>query len=351
MWLDRLPKAELHCHLDGSVPLPVLRKLCVKGHVEVPGDEKAFRKLAEAGEECESLTEYLKAFELPLSCLKTEEAFYTAAFETAASAAEEGVRYLELRFAPLLSESESLTAESIIEASAAGLEKAFREKGIYASLILCGMRHFPEKDNFRTLELGKKYLGRGVCGADLAGDESAYFNEQFLEYFKRAGKYEIPFTVHSGECGRIENIALAVDHGAKRIGHGIAMSGDRKLQEKLRGRGIGVELCPHSNIQTGACLKIHPSNPQLHSGAVRAVEKYPFREFMDNGLNISINTDNRTVTNTTVKKELQFLDSHSGLSPREAAMLMKQAMETSFAENGIKQQVKKEVEQWEKEYA
>mgnify|MGYP000535747593 FL=1 len=88
MWLDRLPKAELHCHLDGSVPLPVLRKLCVKGHVEVPGDEKAFRKLAEAGEECESLTEYLKAFELPLSCLKTEEAFYTAAFETAASAAE-----------------------------------------------------------------------------------------------------------------------------------------------------------------------------------------------------------------------------------------------------------------------
>ena len=98
-------------------------------------------------------------------------------------------------------------------------------------------------------------------------------------------------------------------------------------------------------------MKIHPSNPQLHSGAVRAVEKYPFREFMDNGLNISINTDNRTVTNTTMKKELQFLDSDSGLSPREAAMLMKQAMETSFAEDGIKQQVKKEVEQWEKEYA
>ena len=109
------------------------------------------------------------------------------------------MRYLELRFAPLLSESESLTAESIIEASAAGLEKAFREKGIYASLIICGMRHFPEKDNFRTLELGKKYLGRGVCGADLAGDESAYSNEQFLEYFKSAGKYEIPFTVNSGE--------------------------------------------------------------------------------------------------------------------------------------------------------
>ena len=80
--------------------------------------------------------------------------------------------------------------------------------------------------------------------------------KNFLEYFKRAGKYEIPFTVHSGECGRIENIALAVDHGAKRIGHGIAMSGDQKLQEKLRGRGIGVELCPHSNIQTGACLKM-----------------------------------------------------------------------------------------------
>lgn len=336
MWLDRLPKVELHCHLDGSIPLEVLKDLCVMGHITVPGDEKQFRRLAEAGDNCESLTEYLKAFELPLSCLKTEESFFRASYAVAAQAAMENVKYMEIRFAPLLSETSALAAESVIEASIAGLQKACKEKGIYTSLILCGMRHFSVSDNYRTLDLGKQYLNKGVCGIDLAGDESAYQNELFLDYFKKAENSGIPLTVHSGECSRIQNIELAVEYGARRIGHGIAMRGNDALQELIRKKEIGVELCPNSNIQTGA---------------VASAEEYPFREFLDHGVKISINTDNRTVTNTTMKKELQFLDTHFGLSVEEAKRLMMQAMETSFAEKGMKESVIKEVWQWKEESA
>ncbi len=188
MWIERLPKVELHCHLDGSVPVPVLKRLCLAGNVAIPGDDAEFRKLIEAGEDCGSLTEYLRAFDLPLQCLRTEEAFFTASYETAANAAKEGVCYLELRFAPLLSETSKLPAEGIIEAAAAGLEKAALEQGIHAAFILCGMRHFKEAENFRTLKLAKQYLDRGVCGLDLAGDESAFPNEAFGG-MREKGKY------------------------------------------------------------------------------------------------------------------------------------------------------------------
>ncbi len=330
MWIERLPKVELHCHLDGSVPVPVLKRLCLAGNVAIPGDDAEFRKLIEAGEDCGSLTEYLRAFDLPLQCLRTEEAFFTASYETAANAAKEGVCYLELRFAPLLSETSKLPAEGIIEAAAAGLEKAALEQGIHAAFILCGMRHFKEAENFRTLKLAKQYLDRGVCGLDLAGDESAFPNEAFQEYFRRASREDIPFTVHSGECGRKENIELAVSYGAGRIGHGIAMKGDVRLQEKIAASGIGVEMCPSSNLQTKA---------------VTGWEEYPFREFLDRGVNVSVNTDNRTVTNTTVTTELKLLQEHFNLTSGEAAELMKRSMDVSFAQESTKKIVKKKIDE------
>ena len=335
MWLEKLPKVELHCHLDGSIPIPVLKKLCLMGGVAIPQNDMEFRQLIEAKEDCESLTEYLQAFALPLNCLKTEEAFLIASYETVAKAAEEGTRYLELRFAPLLSETENLPAEKIIEAAVAGLQKAMKEHHIDAGFILCGMRHFHEKQNMRTLDLAKKYLHNGVCGLDLAGDESAFPNEQFASYFQKAAKYDVPFTIHAGECGRSENIKLAVQYGAKRIGHGIAMRGDTDLQNTLIKHGVGVEMCPSSNMQTKA---------------VSNWACYPFREFLEQGLAISINTDNRTVTNTTMTKELQVLQKQCHLTKQEAGALMKQAIDISFAEESIKKMIQEEILAWEKAY-
>lgn len=335
MWLEKLPKIELHCHLDGSIPISVLKKLCLLGDIAIPQNDIEFRKLIEAKEDCESLTEYLQAFALPLKCLKTEDAFFIASYETVAKAAQEGTRYLELRFAPLLSETKDLPAEKIIEAAIAGLQKATKEYHMDAGFILCGMRHFHEKQNMRTLDLAKKYLQRGVCGLDLAGDESAFPNEQFATYFQKAIQYDVPFTIHAGECGRSENIKLAVQYGAKRIGHGIAMRQNTSLQNAVIRHGVGVEMCPSSNMQTKA---------------VSSWENYPFREFLEQGVLISINTDNRTVTNTTMTKELQLLQKQFHLTCQEAGTLMKQALTTSFVEESTKKEIQKEILAWEKAY-
>ncbi len=312
MCLEKLPKIELHCHLDGSIPISVLKKLCLLGDIAIPQNDIEFRNLIEAKEDCESLTEYLRAFVLPLQCLKTEDAFFIASYETVAKAAQEGTHYLELRFAPLLSETKDLPAEKIIEAAIAGLQKATKAYHMEAGFILCGMRHFHEKQNMRTLDLAKKYLQRGVCGLDLAGDESAFSNEQFATYFQKA-----------------------IQYGAKRIGHGIAMRQNTSLQNAVIRHGVGVEMCPSSNMQTKA---------------VSGWENYPFREFLEQGVLISINTDNRTVTNTTMTKELQLLQKQFHLTCQEAGTLMKQALITSFAEESTKKEIQKEILAWEKAY-
>lgn len=332
MWFEKMPKVELHCHLDGSIPVDILRQLCEKEMVRIPKERGAFLKLVQADDDCESLEEYLKSFEIPLSCLKSEEAFREAAYYTALSASRENVRYMEIRFAPLLSVTESLPAEAITEAVAAGLLKAREEKGIISTILLCGMRHFTEDMNIKNLELAKRYLGKGVSGIDLAGNEAAFPNDMFREYFRRAKAEGIPFTIHSGECGSSRNIELAVEYGAARVGHGIAMSGSREIQELCRKNQIGIEMCPKSNLQTKA---------------VASIEKYPLREFLDNGVAVTINTDNRTVTGTTVSQELGLLAEHFQLTEEEGRAIMQNAVRTSFADEDVKRAVGQEIAQWE----
>ncbi|EEQ60134.1 adenosine deaminase [Clostridiales bacterium 1_7_47FAA] len=332
MWIDSIPKVELHCHLDGSIPADVLLQLCRKGMVRVPQAREDFLKLVRADEECGSLADYLKSFEIPLRCLKSEEAFYQAAYHTACAASGENVRYMEIRFAPLLSASDALPAQAVIEAVAAGLSRARTETGIICAILLCGMRQFTDEMNLKNLELAKAYLGKGVAGVDLAGDEAAYPNELFREYFARAGEAGIPFTIHSGECGRARNIELAVEYGAARVGHGIAMRGNPRLQELCREKHVGVEMCPKSNLQTGA---------------VAGIGEYPLREFLDNGLLVSLNTDNRTVTGTTVSQELGLMEEHFRLTKEEGKAVMKNAIRTSFADQWTKEKIAREIDSWE----
>ena len=143
------------------------------------------------------------------------------------------------------------------------------------------------------IRTAREYLGNGVCAADLAGAEAIYPMSEFMELFGQAKKLGMPFTIHAGECGNVQNILDSVEAGALRIGHGIAMRGNSEVQKMIREKGIGVEMCPISNLQTKA---------------VESESQYPLREFLDNGIKVTINTDNRTVSNTTMTK-LQFIQS------------------------------------------
>ena len=310
-----LPKAELHCHLDGSLPLKSICELLQR-------DVKAHQ--LQAGEHCGNLAEYLEKFELPLSCMQTEEGIKKASRDFLLETAKEQIRYIEVRFAPLLSVNETLNCRDVIEAVLTGLKEARTACGVHYNVIVCAMRHHTQKQNLEMLKISREFLGCGVCAADLAGNEAAFPMKHYTELFEQAKRWGMPFTIHAGECGSVENVITAVECGAARIGHGIALKGNREAIGLCREQGIGIEMCPISNLQTKA---------------VSGPEFYPIREFLDHGVRVTVNTDNRTVSNTTLTKELEFIQKTYGVRDEEVLLLMRNAVDAAFASDTVKEKL------------
>ena len=314
-----MPKIELHCHLDGSMSPKLVARL-----LEQRGEHFALeqiRERLEAKKDCHSLAEYLTCFDLPIRCLQTREGLALAAEELALLAAKEKIKYLEMRFAPAFSTKEGLSIREILESVRSGLKAAEEKADILTGMIVCGMRHLSPEENLGMLRESMELFGNGVVGCDLAGDEKAFPTADFAYFFAQAKKYQIPYTIHSGECGSSENIKAAIEMGASRLGHGIAMSGHPELMELCVEKGIGVEMCPTSNYQTKAVTK---------------EQEYPFREFFDAGIPISVNTDNRTVSQTTVTDEFMLLSELGMMNERISERIYKDSVAMSFAADEIK---------------
>ena len=171
-FIERLPKTDLHCHLDGSLRIPTILDLAEKQGVRLPADDpdKLF-KLIYAGDVCNSLEEYLKAFDITLSVMQNEEALYRCAYELVEDCAREGVRYLEVRYSPMLHTRQGLKLTAIVEAVIQGLRAGERKFGIRAGVLLCGIRSVSAESSLRMAELCVAYKNRGVVGFDLAGAE------------------------------------------------------------------------------------------------------------------------------------------------------------------------------------
>ena len=312
-------KVELHCHLDGSLnPVSVQEMLSEQGiHYEL----EILKEKLVVRPDCTSLTEYLEKFDLPLMCLQDKKGIVRAAYEVVRDASEENVKYIEVRFAPMLHTNKSLTCKEAIAYVVEGLQKGAEEFGVFASAIVCAMRHHSLEMNLEMLRVAKEFLGKGVCALDLAGDESAFPTELFRPLFKEASEYGVPFTIHSGECGSIENVREAIELGAKRMGHGIALMKDKDLQKKCVEKRIGIEMCPTSNLQTKA---------------IDSLEMYPLKEFMDQRIPVSLHTDNRTVSGTTLNDEFELAKCELGLNEEELCQCTRNAIETAFASEEVK---------------
>lgn len=310
-----LPKVELHCHLDGSLSREFIERRLGR---EVRPEELS------VADDCESLAEYLEKFSLPGMCLTDEEGLEEAAYDVLKNMSQENVCYAETRFAPLLHESESLKCDKVIEAVLRGMERGKKAFGVEYGVITCAMRHHGEEENLRMLKTARTYLGQGVCAADLAGAEASFPMSEFMNLFGEVKRMGMPFTLHAGECGSVKNIIDSVDAGAGRIGHGIAMRGDAELQKELAAKGIGIEMCPISNLQTKA---------------VTSTADYPIREFLDAGLRVTVNTDNRTVSNTSMTKELEFVQKTYGIRDEEVLLLMKNAVDAAFTDDAVKERL------------
>ena len=315
----KLPKVELHCHLDGSLSREFVEKRL--------GRQVGKEELS-VSNDCTSLAEYLEKFDLPGQCLQDEEGLEEAGYDVLRSMKQENVIYSEIRFAPLLSETDDMNCNKVIEAVLRGLERGKKEFGIDFGLIVCAMRHHSTEDNMRMIKTAREYLGSGVCAADLAGAESLYPMSEFMELFKKTKALGMPFTLHAGECGSVQNILDSVETGAGRIGHGIAMRGYADVQKELQKKGIGIEMCPISNLQTKA---------------VESTKNYPMREFLNAGLKVTVNTDNRTVSNTTLTKELEFIQKNYRITDEEIHLMMRNAVDVAFADDAVKERMLKYV--------
>ncbi|MDO4523239.1 MAG: adenosine deaminase [Eubacteriales bacterium] len=308
----RLPKIDLHCHLDGSLSLEFVRG--------VLGDHITPQML-QADPDCQSLVEYLEKFDLPLQCMQTKEHIESAAYDLIRTCAKENVIYIETRFAPLFSMEKGLSVPEIIKAVLDGLERGKKQFGVESNIIVCAMRHHTKEQNLQLLHDILPFVGHGVCAVDLAGDEANNPMKNFDYYMEEIHRLNIPCTIHAGETGNFQNILDALDRKADRIGHGIAMSGHPDIIKCCSDRQIGIEMCPVSNIQT------HCST----------IEDYPIHEFLDADIIATINTDNRTVSQTSSSREITFLQEQYGITDEQIRRMMRNAVKVSFADDDVKE--------------
>lgn len=334
-WIYNLPKVELHCHLDGSLPLETVRTLAKLSEISIPENEEELKQELEVSKSCNSLAEYLEKFDLPLACLQTEECLKFAAYSLIREVAKEHVIYIEVRFAPLSCTNKGLCVKQIIKSVIEGLHQGFLEFGVRSGVLLCGMRHHSVEKNISLLQDAREFLGKGVCGVDLAGSEADFPPMMQKEFFEEANNLGFPITIHAGECQSAENVHDAIYLGAKRIGHGIAIINDEKIQKEVKIKNIGLEMCPSSNLQTKA---------------VSDIKEYPIRKFMERGLQITLNTDNRTVTGTTLSKEYKFMQEEFNLSEEELVKITQDAINLAFVEEKEKEALLKQVKDFINKY-
>lgn len=311
---------ELHLHLDGALSIDNCKKIAKIQNINIPDDNK-ISKMMTVSEGCNDLNEFLTKFDFALSLLQTPEGIENAIKNLEEELVEQGIVYAEIRFAPQLHTTKGLSQDEVVAAAIKGLESS----KLKSNLILCCMRgDNNHNENIETVKIAKKYLGKGVCAIDLAGAEALYPTVNFEDVFKYAKELGVPFTIHAGEADGPSSVYDAIRFGAKRIGHGVRAIEDNDLIKVIANQGITLEICPTSNICTSTYNKI---------------EDIPIKKFIDNGINITINTDDPTVCNTKLKEELKLVANTFGLTYEDIVKLQLNAIKASFASEKIKEEI------------
>ena len=314
----RLPKVLLHEHLDGGLRVATLLELLQQRGIAPPAHSVAalqawFDGNAHAG----SLVKYLEGFALTVAAMASPDALERVAFEAAEDALADGAVLAEFRIAPLLFEPHGVAPDVAVQALLAGLARSTLPSG----LIVCAMRHLPVSETLRAAHLALRWQGRGVVGFDLAGGEFGHppgEHAQALTLVREAG---LPMTLHAGEADAAERVVEAVRLGARRIGHGVHLVdalGDparRALVDEVIAAGVHLEVCPTSNV---------------HTGAARSIATHPITALWRAGVSLSYHTDNRLMSCITHSSEAQALLDQTSLSADDLLAMAVQAARHSF---------------------
>ncbi len=316
--LRALPKAELHCHLDGSLrPSTLLELSEQQGHVLAATTAPALGEWMRV-DDARNLADYLARFEVTLAVMQDVTSLERIAYELVMDAAGDGVRYIEARFCPALNTRGGLAGDVVVDAVLAGLARGERESGTVARLIICALRSFPMPHSQEMAELAVAYRERGVVAFDLAGGEAGNPARLHVAAFDHARRHDLAVTVHAGEGDGAESIREAVHYcAADRIGHGTRLLEDSSLERYVVDRQIPLEVCPTSNVQTRVSA----------SFAEHALARY-----VALGAVVTINTDNRLMSGVSLTDEYMLCAQHLGYDLRQLAAISLASFDAAFVD-------------------
>ncbi|MCR4404392.1 MAG: adenosine deaminase [Candidatus Acetothermia bacterium] len=324
-----MPKFDLHVHLDGSLRPGTILELTKRGPrgPHLPNLE-AIERAVTPPRHCQ-LEEYLQPFQVTLALLQTDEALERAAYELCEDAAREQVVYIEIRFAPLLHLKAGLSPQKAVESVLAGMRRAEQAYPVKTGLIICGMKQHPPEKVERTARLAADYLGQGVVGFDLAGPEEPFppsLHRRAIELARAAGLH---LTLHAGEGCCPEQIKEAVALGAERIGHGFYLYQDQETERRVAAAGIALEVCPTSNLQI--------------SGQMETYADHPLKRYLDRGIRVTVNTDNRLMSKTSSTREFSEVIEAFSLTPAEVKRLLLNSAAAAFAPEALRRMLSSQV--------
>jgi adenosine deaminase len=326
--INRAPKVLLHDHLDGGLRPETIIELAESTNFELPeSDPKRLAKWFHRGANRGSLTEYLKGFRITTGVMQSEEALYRVSYEMMEDMHRDGVVYVETRFSPLFHTEQGLTYDQIIEAVLRGLKDGERKYNVRFGLLICAMRNMPPAGSLEMAEAAVRYREQGVVGFDLAGDELGHPPKDHLDAFHYIQRNNFFITIHSGEAFGKESIWQALQFcGTHRIGHGTRLKEDMmesdeqivemgNLSRYVLDRRIPLEICLSSN---------------LHTTSMRSLRYHPFLLFFRNGFRVTLNTDNRLMSDTNQTNEFHLAAKEYGLSFNDVEKLTLNAMKSAF---------------------
>ena len=313
--LRRWPKAELHVHLDGCVRPATMLELAKAQRVRLPAETPEALAAALTVKGAHSLEEYLTKYQYTLAVLQTAAALERVAYEFVLDVAAENVRYVEVRYSPLLHRP-ALTLVQAIEAPLRGIKRAEAETGTKVGLIVCGIRTRPATESLELARAAVDYRNAGLVAFDLAGAERGHPAREHRDAFAHAAQHGLACTCHAGEGDGAASIREALHVcGAQRIGHGTRLQEDPALLEEVVARRIPLEMCLTSN---------------LHTHTVSAIAEHPFRGYLERGVQVSLNTDGRLMDGISLTDEYFLAHSTLGLTREQLARVVLNACESAF---------------------
>jgi adenosine deaminase len=313
--LRRWPKAELHVHLDGALRPATMLELARDAGIRLPADTPEALAKAMLVRDAKNLEEYLQKYEITLSVLQSAAALERVAYEFVVDVAAEHVRYVEVRYSPLLHRP-ALTLAQAIEAPLAGIRRAVAETGTRVGLIVCGIRTRPPAESLELARAAAEYRSAGVIAFDLAGAERGHPARDHRAAFEYAAGHGMACTCHAGEGDGPHSIHQALHEvGAQRIGHGTRLGEDPALLEEVVARRIPLEMCLSSNV---------------HTHTVASVAEHPFKRYLQQGVVVTLNTDGPLTDGITLTDEYFLAHTSLGLTQGELARVVLNACESAF---------------------